>query len=188
LLCGACHDKKTRGIWSTEKIAAARRRPITFQRGRAHDAFDLAAPFTLWIGSTSFHDVRDIVRTQDGYSWLSVAPGESPGGPIQLSAIFFDANNTPSLRIEGNMWEVLTSTWDVEAEGRTIVVRSRAREVVLQLTAAPPHSLRLERLNMQTTDLGVTVDATGRVTIRHGAGQVVFEDCGFSAAETVLSL
>ena len=141
--------------------------PITFQGGRARDAFDLTAPFTLWIGGTSFDNVRNIVRTPDGQSWLSVAPAESPGEPIQISALFFDANSMPSLQIEGNMWEVFTSTWDVEAEGRTIVIRSRARDVVLQLTATPPHSIKLERLNMQTRDLGVMVDADGRVTVRH---------------------
>jgi hypothetical protein len=47
LLCGGCHDRKTRGFLSVSTVAQARQNPRAFQRGYAHDLFDLRSPFIL---------------------------------------------------------------------------------------------------------------------------------------------
>ena len=86
LLCGACHDKKSRGFWSTDKVAEARRDPRTFKRGYAHDAFDPRPPFTLWIGSSYFKDVRTIVRTVEGEDWFRIDEPEAATGPCRYQS------------------------------------------------------------------------------------------------------
>lgn len=40
-LCGACHDKVSRGFWSKEKIKKARSNPWCIINNRCHDSFDI---------------------------------------------------------------------------------------------------------------------------------------------------
>jgi len=101
LLCGACHDKKTKGIWSVDKVRAARKNPVTFRAGPARDAFDITAPFILWLGSSSFQNVSTIVKTKEEESWLSIESSEENVGPVRISADFFDVQGELSLKIEG---------------------------------------------------------------------------------------
>src|SRR5680860_323928 len=61
LLCGGCHFRVTKGIWSKEKVRSAKKAPITFKNGGAKDAFDFRDPFELFVGSNHFQDVGCIV-------------------------------------------------------------------------------------------------------------------------------
>jgi hypothetical protein len=187
-LCGACHDKKTRGIWSPSKIAAARVNPTTFAKGGAKDAFDLTAPFTLWIGDSRFENVATVVKTREGDRWLSVASSEVDGGPVQISAEFFDAQGASSLIIHDNEWMPVSSQWDTEVRGRTITVRHAASEIVLELSAAPPSALLLSRLRMRRGDLAIDVTPPGTVTLRRAGGETVLRGCSFEHSDTAFLL
>lgn len=183
LLCGACHDKKTRGVWSPDKIVAARRSPITFKGGHARDTLDIVAPFTLWLGSSSFENVSTIIKTQEGERWLSIEPSELEGGPIRIYANFFDAQGAPSLTIDGNEWRPLSSQWDTEAEGRRIAVRRVPGEIALEIIAMPPRGLKLARLQMRKADLAIVIEPSGRVKIERGGGETVLDGCSTSGSD-----
>jgi hypothetical protein len=188
LLCGACHDKKTRGIWSPAKVAAARSSPITFAKGGSKDAFDLAAPLALWIGDSLFLQVNTIVRTREGEQWLSIESSELPGGPVRISAKFFDDRGAPSLTIEGNEWMPSSSQWDTEVIGKTIKIRRSVGEVVLQLVAVPPNGLRLSRLRMRRHDLAIEVTTAGLVILERAGGKTVLKTCTIDGADTAFLL
>lgn len=184
-LCASCHDRKTRGMWSADTVAAARRKPITFRRGCAHDAFDISGPLTLWLGSSVFHDVASIVRTREGESWFSVLPPEEAGGPFEICAEFADDKGNPSLFIDHNEWRVFHNHWDTEVVGATVTVRRGPGDIVLQLTAKPPHGISLDRLRMSKFGVGIEVDRDGQVVIARGGGITTLDACAVQRAEAV---
>lgn len=185
LLCGGCHDKKTRGFWSASKVAEARRNPITFKNGYARDFFDLRSPFVLRIGNSSFEDVSIIVRTHEGEHWFMIEEPEVEGAPIRLSVVFFDKNGHPSLEIQENEWRCFSDQWDVEIEGKRIIVRRGSGDIALELAAEPPRGIHLVRLAMQKGDLGISVERNGCLTLRRAGGVTTFEENLVSGADTV---
>lgn len=185
LLCGACHDKKTYGIWSPEKVVAARKNPITFRNGFARDAFDLTAPFCLWLGSSTVENISTIVKTWEGERWFSIEPPEAPEGPVRVSATFFDQVGKPSLTIDVNEWKVFSHHWDTEVEGPKITVRNAPGEIVLELVATPPHGLKLTHLKMLRADLGILIEPTGRVIIKRAGGETILDGCSVDDSDAV---
>ena len=185
LLCGACHDKVTRGLWSKQKIAQARIKPITFNHGEARDAFDINGPLTLHLGSSSYEDIKCIVRTGSGNTWLGVAPADVEGGPYRLSAQFFNDQGQPVLTIEENDWFCPTTAWDVEVEGNFVTVRNGHREIALQLQALPPNGLRLHRLNMTHRDFSVTISADGIMKIKQDDSVIECDACSVDRSDTI---
>jgi len=183
LLCGACHDKKSRGVWSAEKVALARRDPITFRRGFARDAFDLASPLTLRVGDTSLDNVRSVIRTLEGERWMAIEPPEVAGGPVQVSATFWDEEGLASLVIRENEWRVFRDHWDTDVNGPKITVRRGPRDIVLELVAEPPHGLWVRQLAMRKGDIGVRIEPQGRVTVTRGRGVTILEDCAAQSAD-----
>lgn len=187
-LCGACHDKKTRGIWSPDKISLARKNPITYKNGYARDAFDLQFPFTLHIGSSSFENVATVVRTQEGERWFTIEKPEAADAPLRLSVVFFDTDGKPSLEIDENEWKCMLGQWDTEVVGRTISVRRGPHDIALQLVMVPPNGMRLSRLHMRKRDLSVQVDRSGRLTIERNGGVTELEDCLAPGLDAVVVL
>ena len=185
LLCGGCHDKKTRGFWSVSKVVEAHRSPITFKNGYARDAFDLRSPFVLRIGSSSFEDVSTIVRTHDGEYWFKIEEPEAKGAPIRLSVVFFDKSGHLSLEIQENEWRCFSGQWDTEAKDRTITVRRSPGDIVLEVVAEPPHGIHLTRLAMQKGDLGISVERNGRLTLTRAGGITTFEENLASGADAI---
>lgn len=183
LLCGACHDKKTRGFWSQEKIALARSTPITFHGGRARDVFDLRPPFTLWLGNTRFERVSTIVKTREGERWLSIEEPEDPEGPLRVSAVFYDKDEHESLIITGNEWTPSSNQWDTDTEGNRITVRRGPGDIALELVALPPHGLRVSRLRMRKADVSIVIEPSAKTTIERNGGITMLDGCFASGAD-----
>lgn len=184
-LCGSCHDRKSRGFWSDEKVAKARKNPVTFQVGYSRDAFDLQSPFVLGLGSSLISNVSTIIRTEEGERWFVIEDTEFPGGPVRLSALFFDKDGQVSLEIRGNEWRCFSGQWDLDVVGKTITVRRRPKDIALELVVDPPHVIRLTRLVMQKGDLGITIEPPGIVTLKRGEGITIFDDNFVSGADSV---
>lgn len=149
LLCGACHDKKTRGMLSTETVIRAMESPFTKREGFARVTLDLApdSAVIVKIGQTQFKGLRDILIV-DGESVLAVAPPEIAGAPPRINATFYSRANELIAKIIDNEWRGETSAFDIETEGNLITVRSKQREIDLSLRVVPPHGIVLERIQM----------------------------------------
>lgn len=188
LLCGACHDKVTRGIWSKDKIKSARSNPITFKRGFSKDAFDISNPFVLHLGANSFQDVRTIVQTQEGEQWLFIDPPETYGAPYRLSGKFYDLSGNLILHIDENEWIChLKDVWDLEITGRQICVRSAQNGVVLLLETEPPHGLRLKKLKMSQGTIGVEIDGD-ELSIQKAGFKFSMIGNSFTNVHTIVSI
>jgi len=185
LLCGACHDRKTRGLLSPITVAQSRQSPTTFRNGSSRDAFDLKAPFTLRIGSSVVENVSSIVRTHEGERWFSIQGPEEADAPMRLSAQFFDDHGSPTLTLDENEWITSTSPWDVDIIGNAITVRRGPGEITLMIEACPPHELILKRLKMHKLDLAIEIKPSGKTILRRDGGVTEFGGNVVSSADCV---
>ena len=120
------------------------------------------------VGSNEFRDFRKIVLAEDGESWLRLDPPEEKNAPFDLSAIFYDDAGGVSLEIERNDWLCPTNVWDFEVDGPRMTIRTAPGHIALQLRAAPPDKLIIERLDMWRGSLSLLVDTEGAVSLRRG--------------------
>lgn len=188
LLCGSCHDRITRGMWSKEKVIEARLAPITFVKGYARDAFDFKVPFELFIGDNCLTDIRCIVRKSTGEEWFSIEPPEAVGAPPRLNVKFFGLDGQPELEIYQNEWKCTTGVWDLEVRGPVIEIRIAPRKVMLRLRSKPPHGLELRYLDMIFQGTGILVDEYGTVTLSMAGTQIQMKGTEVASSDAVFNL
>jgi hypothetical protein len=148
LLCPTCHAKKTRNFLSRRRVIEAMRNPAAKKAGFAFSDLESTHqhPYVKFAGMTLRNCITPVqIR---GLPVLRIEACEVPGGPYRLSASFFDASGAPSLFIRRNEWQVLANTWDVEATGGVVSVRSAPGEIALRLRLDPGEGVVVERLSM----------------------------------------
>lgn len=148
LLCGGCHDRKTRGLLSRDTVAKAARSPKALERGFSFGPFDVGAdPPVVALGAVATTRVPVILRAF-GTDLLQVSPPEEPKGPFRLGAFLTGRTGQPLAQIVENEWRTPVANWDVEVIGRRISVRLGPGDLGLVLRCEPPRTLVVERLDM----------------------------------------
>jgi hypothetical protein len=148
LLCGGCHDRKTKGLLSTESVLRAMADPKCLSQGHSFGPFDLGVDHPEILAGT-YHAIETRIAVQVfGRPILSVEPPEESGGPFQLSAVLCDDQGQTVMEIERNEWRTPVENWDVEVTGRRIICRRAHRDVTLRLRSEPPRLLVVESLSM----------------------------------------
>jgi hypothetical protein len=146
-LCGGCHDKVTRGVWSKDRVLQAQKHPYCLERGKPHDAFDISGNSArVWLGPNEIINVHTILQI-DGERVLSIEPNEEEGLPFQISGKFFDNEGNLLFEINKNEWIGNSDIWDVECVGRKITIRRENRLIALQIKMIPPYGFMVERAN-----------------------------------------
>jgi hypothetical protein len=154
LLCGACHDRKTRGLLSTETVKQAAKHPKCLHEGFSFGPFDVGNQHpSIIIGTFRTERVPRVICVGQE-TLLGVEKPETPGGPFRLSANF-EHSGQEFFRIEQNQWRTPTSNWDVEIKGQRIIIRRAKRDIILQLKSDPPHTLIVETIDFQYQDFHV---------------------------------
>jgi hypothetical protein len=183
LLCGRCHDRKTRGFLSLETVKSAAARPCCKETGFSFGEFDLGARCPIIrVGATEFHSVKTLIEIS-GEPILSILQPEALGLPFRINAFVTDRDGNSILEIVENEWRAPTYNWDVETGGGCITVRAGPRQVALKLRTAPPTTLIVERLDMQHR--GTTIrclDGTNLELIKRNgakAASVTLSNCAF---------
>jgi hypothetical protein len=168
-LCGACHDRVTRRYWSKEKIKAARKNPYNVKRGKCHDAFDIGSPDPIVIiGNNLLRHVPSSLVV-DGEPLLMIEAPEKPGGPYQLSGKFYGDDGRLLFEIVRNEWFGELSSWDVEAVGGRVTIRTGPGKIALQLLCVPPRGIGIEVLNIRRGVAHITADKTCLKVVQAGA-------------------
>jgi len=100
-LCGNCHDKVTRGIWSKERIWDAKERPWCREHGKPYDAFDIGgSEISIWLGPNRISNIPIIIQVIDE-TLLRIDQPEAEGGPFRIFGHFYDANEKLLFTIAG---------------------------------------------------------------------------------------
>lgn len=183
-LCGSCHLKVSRGIWSKDRIWDARNNPWCGVHGGPHDAFDVGgSEVAVWLGPNRLSDVPIILRIM-GTPLLGIDRPEVAGGPFRISGRFYDPAGSLLFSIDKNEWTGAVDVWDIECVGPRITIRQQHRTIALRLCAVPPHGIIVEQADFCFGGSRVYVDASVlRVTSPTGAIATV-SDCFVSGDGT----
>lgn len=161
LLCGTCHDKVTRGLWSPELVAQCDRDPYCAKHAPS-TFLDLQAPLDLLMGSILLTGTGNLL-TIDGEALLGFEMVEGEG--MALSANILGDDGSPVICIDRNELVVCAPAWDVVVVGRKITVLRDSCEAILEIVVHPPHGLHLTRLDLAFRHVGLVSDDMGRTEL-----------------------
>jgi len=147
LLCGGCHDRKTRRILSVESVLGSMKHPKSREQGFSFGPFDVQGHPDVLVGPFKAIKTKTVIR-MFGETILGVDAPEELGGPFRLSAHLRDRDGNTTLSIQQNEWRTPSANWDVEVVGQTITVRRGPGHIAVRLRTDPPHALIVERLDM----------------------------------------
>lgn len=169
LLCGACHDKVTRGLWSPELVVQCDRNPYCAHHAPS-ELLDLQPPLDLLMGSILLSGTGNLL-TINGETLLAFDVVEGEG--MALSATIRDDNGAEVVRVDRNELVFCAPAWDVTAVGTRFSVRRGPREKVLELVAHPPHGLHLTRLDLAYQNVRLVSDSKGRIDLSIAGGAAI---------------
>lgn len=165
LLCGGCHDKVTRRVWSDNKVRAANANPKAKQSS-AHELLDLSAPVYLVFGTMIFIGTGPLICIGDE---CLLELRFTPEG-TRLNAQFFDEDNRPTVVVTDNELQFCADAWDIEAVGPTLVVRRGPNNIVFKAQLWPPHGVYVRSFNVDAHGWRVATDSKGRINVAHKSG------------------
>jgi len=182
LLCGGCHDRKTRGALSTETIRMHAQSPRCMQTGFSWGPLDIGRDHPeITLGTLTATNVRSLI-TIDGEEVFSIEPPLLSHGPFTVNALLCDKHGRQTLKIVRNEFQANVSNWDVEMSGPLIRVRSAPGKFDLVIRVEPPRRLVIERLDMVYKNFSIQC-REGQDMIIEGAGTLLkvtgaaFSDC-----------
>lgn len=165
LLCGGCHDKVTRGVWSDEMIEKANDAALK-HRPNAREEINLADPIYLVLGTMIFIGSGPLIRIGDDCLFEVCFKDDE----ARLNARFFDEDNKPTVIIQENELEFCADAWDVEAVGRRLVVRRGPHDVVFKAQLLPPHGIYVRSFNVRMHRWRIATNSKGQIRIVHESG------------------
>ncbi|RCJ24408.1 hypothetical protein A6770_28345 [Nostoc minutum NIES-26] len=149
-LCGSCHDKVTRRIYSKAYVA---KRYTEVQQSSvvkpARDFFDFhSGEASLLVGGLKGTSAPSYVFSVYGQPIFQVLshPKANEGA---IYARFTDKEGQDVFRIDGNQWLAFTEAWDVQVKGQRITVLNQDQLVALRLRVEPPGGIAIEHLDMR---------------------------------------
>jgi hypothetical protein len=148
-LCGYCHDLKTRGHLSVERIKKAMLKPKSFEDGFVIAPFNLCTILpNIKIGNSTFINADQIIKVDEKEILKFVVPIEQDD-PVLLYADFCNENGERLFSIEGNKWSGDTANWDINVKGKNIILRQAKNEILIDIENDPDNNLIIiHRLNM----------------------------------------
>jgi hypothetical protein len=188
LLCPTCHSQKTRNFLSDRRVLEAMERPKAKQDGFAFSDLEHHAshPYIIFGGMTLKHCPTPLQIT--GIPLIRIEGAEVARGPYQISANFFDESGAPSLFINKNEWLVSAYSWDMEAVGGRITVRTGPGEIALQLLFDPGQGIVVERLRMHCGGYFIKASHEKLEVVSPGGGQASFTGCMVDNCDVGLAL
>ncbi|SDG10374.1 SEC-C metal-binding domain-containing protein [Pseudomonas thivervalensis] len=155
LLCGSCHDRKTRGALSTETIARHAEAPKCREKEFSWGAFDVGVTTPeVVLGSITAKSAMTLISV-DGEEVFSISPPEGENQPFRVNARFYDKSGELTLEVIDNEMRAAVTNWDIEVVGNRIEIRSQLGVFDLVIRSEPPHRLVIERLDMVYKGLSI---------------------------------
>lgn len=180
LLCGYCHDRKTRKQYSIEKIFEANCSPKCLINGYTSFSldFDSRKPEVV-LGTNRFIEPKSIVRLLErDIFWL----GSSEDGACLLNFIFFDKFGTEICRIESNEIISNVGNFDIECKGTNISFKDNDSTSLLQISYLPRKEIKIMRLKMNFNGFLVNIDQDS-ATFNFGGNSARIENSVFRNCE-----
>jgi hypothetical protein len=176
LLCGGCHDRKTRGALSTATLQRHAKNPRCKQDEFSWGPIDIGEQHPeVVLGNVRAIRVGSLL-TIDGEDVFSVVRSREPGSPFSVYASLYDKEGRQTLKIVNNEFQTATSNWDAELVGSRISIRSNHGEFDVVMRFEPPSAIVIERLDMAYRDVVIRCREGENTTIERGGA--VFSTIG----------
>lgn len=177
LLCPMCHAKKTRNFLSSRRVLEAMDKPAAKENGFAFSKLEdhTSHPYVV-VGGMTLKNCPTPIQVR-GMPLIRVEDAEVARSPYQLSASFFDESGLPSLFIRRNEWQVAANSWDVEATGGKITVRTGRGEIALQLLIDPGQGVVVERIKMHCGGYLFEANEGQLEVVSPDGGRMSFTNC-----------
>ena len=186
LLCGACHEKKTRKLWSKEKIAENNRNPYALKQGFSSDFFDVdVVQPTIIIGGTKFLGQGDLIIVK-GTSIISIRPPVQANSPFLISGIFCNDLGNPMFSIVENEFRNGIHNWDVEFIGPKMTIRREQGKIALVLKKEGRSSFIIERIDMRYQGWTITGIEGGPFVCQGGSNSITIGGGGSIDGKIIL--
>jgi hypothetical protein len=164
LLCDKHHREATAGLITTEQVIAANESPHNLRTGQSSP---LALHFEgdsceIHIGGNYFttsyvgQPTESIPLMVDGIPLVGFLLED---GQLLLNLIVFDQFNDVVLRIANNQLFYSISPWDIQVEGKTLVIREKARQFLIRITFDPPNRVVIDKGRLLCNGVEVLVDS-----------------------------
>jgi hypothetical protein len=171
LLCGQCHAQATRAYLSPASVAAAAANPRALRDGESQFPLDVGkGDFVVVLGGVEYVNTPAIIGVF-GETLLSISAPPVPHSAPELSAMIFDQHGRRVASIERNVWHGSSKTFDIRTTGGRIRIRSRRRQVALDLQIEPPNRVVIRRLDLFHREVSIVASrAMGLIVkARHSA-------------------
>ena len=146
-LCGACHDKVTRRVWSKEKVIRHNEKPKCVVDGYASDFFDIGQNVPKVVfGGTEWIETPVIIEAL-GETILGLARNDD-SGMVEMSGVFHNDDDQEIFRIENNEWKGSADNFDIDVVGNVLTVRKEKRKIALKIRVEPPNAFIVEEIDM----------------------------------------
>ncbi len=110
--------------------------------------------YLVQFGGTKWTDTPIIIQAF-GETILGISINEE-NGLLELSGIFHDKEDEEIFRIEKSEWKGNSEYFDIEVEGRRIIIRKKLREIALQINLEPPNLFTIEKIDMSFRGAKIT--------------------------------
>ena len=109
LLCHGCHGKIDAKILSNETVMREAKHPKCLQNNFSHLSMDMGhQKLRVMMGSNSLSNVRALVKVGNE-TIFNMEPPEEPGGPVRLTAFFYDNLGSEVASIIQNEWRGIST-------------------------------------------------------------------------------
>ena len=149
LLCGACHDKVTRGRLSKDVIKKY------YDYVQSTD--DVRPPFeeldfstnnlSIILGGATFEHSSVLIKV-NGEDLLSITSSDNSLKIPSLSGVFCDIDGRVIFRIKDNVWEGLLEAWDIEVVNNRVTIKMAKDRIALSFELRHPNIVYVKELNM----------------------------------------
>lgn len=177
LLCGSCHDKKTRGIYGKNKILGAMKNPKCLEKGFSNDILDIGGKdYKIILGGSVFTKTLSLISV-DGRSLFSFLPPEKKYGQsykdvYKLNLVVASNSNFKDFEIIENEWFGNVNNWDIISEGKKLTIKNSDEKIVLEMTNFPGEKMIVSKLWIQYKGIQFRVEK-GAFWIENNKGAIM---------------
>lgn len=163
LLCPTHHSEKTRGLLSPDEVRAAREAPANLTAGES-------APYLLRY---SGQQCRAVIGS-NVHVWPVLVPGmftvplliddtpiilfRAEDDQLLLTVQLINAANELLVQIIDNELVYSISPWDIEFQGRTLVVRTGPGDLFVRIRFEPPDEVIIDRAHLFRNGIEIDVN------------------------------
>ena len=175
LLCGNCHLKVTKGLWSKEKIWGHRKDPFCVRQGNSRYLMDISVKnkINIILGKCVFINTTNIIEI-DNKVILKILPPEIKNTPPRIIANFFDQHGMEVASINKNEWIGNAAAFDIEFIGSEISIRSKKYEIDLKIKITHPNIINISRLNLKYNSCRICGDTKSGFKLKSKSTEIFF--------------